>query len=244
MIWIRAGTWCIQENAAGNQEPAAGQAASPPKKRMHLNVKDHTYMCCDHMSSEPPRMKCRLRHHLGTAPSLRVTKQRTRPPSCQQQQLESCGRGRSSCDDGQGPTCVPYRKLQWNCNCRHCGKVTNGVGKYYTASMFPYEALTVTLAANRDKHYQQKLTQSLTVYQALHMGKAGPSVLIRLRMYTAHTYAYRISGFCPYNAVRSIIPSIRNIRNCNIREHTAVMGKSCTPACLGVIKARHGRPQP
>ena len=52
--------------------------------------------------------------------------------------------------------------------------------------------------------------------------KAGPSVLIRLRMYTAHTYAYRMSGFCPYNAVCSITPSIRNIRNCNIRKHTAV----------------------
>ena len=62
-------------------------------------------------------------------------------------------------------------------------------------------------------------------------------------MYTAHTYAYRMSGFCPYNAVCSITPSIRNIRNCNIRKHTAVMGKSCTPACSAVIKARHRHPQ-
>ena len=59
---------------------------------------------------------------------------------------------------------MPGRKLQWNCNCRHCGKATNGVS---SASMFSYKALTGTLAANLDKHYQQKLTQLLSVYQAL-----------------------------------------------------------------------------
>ena len=36
----------------------------------------------------------------------------------------------------------------------------------------------------------------------MHIVKAGPTVLIRLRMYTAHTYAYLMSGFCPY--VRSL----------------------------------------
>ena len=37
--------------------------------------------------------------------------------------------------------------------------------------MFSYKALTGTLAANRDKHYQQKLTQFPAVYQALAHGQ-------------------------------------------------------------------------
>ena len=48
-----------------------------------------------------------------------------------------------------------------------------------------------------------------------------------------HTYGYRMSGCRPYNAVCSIIPSIRNIRNCNIRKHTASRGK---------VAPRHDKP--
>ena len=43
----------------------------------------------------------------------------------------------------------------------------------------------------------------------MHMSKAGPSVYIRLRIYTAHTYIYRMPRFRPYNAVYSSTPSIR-----------------------------------
>ena len=112
MIWIRAGTWCIQENAAGNQEPAAGQAASPPQKRMHLNVKDHTYMCCDHMLSEPPRMKCRLRHHLGTAPSLRVTKHELDPHLASNSNWKAVGVAEAVVMTGK----VPHACLIANCS--------------------------------------------------------------------------------------------------------------------------------
>ena len=42
--------------------------------------------------------------------------------------------------------------------------------------------------------------------------KAGPSVLIRWRTYTAHTYAYCLLGFSPHDAVCSITPSVRNMR--------------------------------
>ena len=54
---------------------------------------------------------------------------------------------------------MPHRKLQWNCNGRHCGKLTNGGDKYCTTSMFSNEGFTTGLAASREKNYQQKLTQ-------------------------------------------------------------------------------------
>ena len=41
------------------------------------------------------------------------------------------------------------------------------------------------------------------------MSKAGPSVYIRMRIYTAHTYIYRMSRLRPYNAVYSSTLSIR-----------------------------------
>ena len=72
--------------------------------------------------------------------------------------------------------------------------------------------------------------------------EAMPGLCCVLRV--THTYAYRFSGFSPYDAVCSITLSIRNIRNCNIRRHTAVIGKSCTPAKSAVIKTRSWLPQP